>query len=117
MNQQLDNTLIENALALTGKTMDDMEEIYKSYDKVACIVDYENMDLHFDYSTRFSIKNFCYYLLSPEFIEKYSEIYNYVEGENFEERTIAFTFWLAIYEYQNGDSQPLITLLQKIWKN
>ena len=67
----LNNTLIENALNLTGKTMEYMEEIYKSYDKVACIVDYENMDSHFYYYTRFSIKNFCYYLLSPEFIEKY----------------------------------------------
>lgn len=110
----LDNTLIENALALTGKTMEDMEEINKSYDKVACIVDYENMDSHFDYFTRFSIKNFCYYLLSPEFIEKYHKRYtDYPYWDNSEDITYG-RFWIAIWKYQAGNEKPLTELLQEI---
>lgn len=60
----LDNTLIEKALALCGKKMEDMEEI--SY-----FSKFEDMGYCY-----FSIKNFCYYLLSPSFIDKYQEIDN-----------------------------------------
>lgn len=51
---------IKKALALTGKTMEDVSDI-----------DYggEYMDEKFSY---FSIEKFCYYLLSPEFIKKYN---------------------------------------------
>lgn len=48
----LDTKLIEKALALTGNTMEYMSEIGI-------------------YEDSFSIEKFCYYLLSPEFIEKY----------------------------------------------
>ena len=58
----LDTKLIENALALTGKTMEDMNEIYV-----------ENHKFYRDVCVRFSIEKFCYYLLSPCFIEKYQE--------------------------------------------
>ena len=50
--------LIERALQLTGKTMEEMNIDYIAY----CEIPVEN---------EFSIEKFCYYLLSPEFIEKY----------------------------------------------
>ena len=58
----LDNKLIESALQLTGKTMSDVK-IY-------------NPSMELEVSYQFSIEKFSYYLLSPEFIEKYSEIIN-----------------------------------------
>ena len=54
----LDTKLIERALQLTGKTMEEMNIDYIAY----CEIPVEN---------EFSIEKFCYYLLSPEFIEKY----------------------------------------------
>ena len=57
----LDNTLIEKALSLTGKTIKDVEqEVPMPYE------DY-TMD-------EFYIEKFCYYLLSPEFLEKYTDL-------------------------------------------
>lgn len=84
----LDTKLIENALALTGKTMEDMNIL-----PVLC---------------KFSIQNFCYYLLSPEFIGKYCEI------DDIRPSQWIVIIWWAIYKYQSGDSQPLIELLSKI---
>lgn len=60
----IDNTLIDSALKLTGKTMEDMEEVSG--------VIYQQEELTY----RFSIEKFCYYLLSPEFVEKYSKTIN-----------------------------------------
>lgn len=56
----IDKTLIENALSLTGKTMEDIEEI-------------SSADWHSDseYFYKLSIEKFCYYLLSEQFIEMY----------------------------------------------
>ena len=100
----LNNTLIENALNLTGKTMEDMKEL----------IDLWNNDAGY----YFSIEKFCYYLLSPEFIEKYyknmypnKEIYTYSNFFHwYTER-----FWIAIYEYQSWNEEPLQELLSKIW--
>lgn len=66
----LDNTLIEKALSLTGKIMEDMKEMFD--------VPYEEVT-----DTKFSIEKFCYYLLSPEFIEKFSKIQFEWEDEEY----------------------------------
>lgn len=90
--------LIEKALALTGKTMEDVT-IW-----VGITMDF------------FSIEKFCYYLLSPEFIEKYFEIYMPDENQR-SMITWLFVVWkiaIAIYEYQSGNEKPLEDLLEKI---
>ena len=57
----MDNKLIESALQLTGKKMDDISEyVYNKFE--------------YCYELDFSIEKFCYYLLSPSFIEKYTKI-------------------------------------------
>lgn len=85
--------LIEKALALTGKSA---ERLW--------LVGW------FDYA------NFCYYLLSPEFIEKYTETllpkYEFVWGYHIDEWISDYA--TAIYEYQKWDSEPLKNLLSKI---
>ena len=64
----LDPTLIEKALALTGKTIDSMVHD----NALAVFQEYSSKEWNpMDY---FSIAEFCYYLLSPEFIEKYCEV-------------------------------------------
>lgn len=96
---QLSETLIENALALTGKTMEDMNELTPE-----------------DYPKVFSIEKFCYYLLSPEFIEKYHTRYtDYPYWDDSKDITYS-RFWVAIWKYQKGNHSPLISLLEKIWK-
>jgi hypothetical protein len=95
-------------LELCGKTMEDM-----------------NIDIGFSnkawegFYSEFSYPNFFYYLLSPEFIEKYDKkiypnetkysypwfFYWYVER-----------FWIAIYEHQSWSSEYLIDLLSEIWQ-
>ena len=84
--------LIEKALALTGKTMDDM-----------CI--------YSDFWEDFSKEYFCYYLLSPEFIEKYKENVPMAMWNN---HWVCYIIWDIIYEYQKWNAQPLIGLLSKI---
>lgn len=100
----LDNKLIENALALTGKTMEDMETIDKQK--------YLQEEPYFEESLfEFSIEKFYAFLLSPEFIEKY--MWRDWDLEN--RLYFIDSFWTAIYEYQSGNEQPLISLLEKIW--
>lgn len=60
----LDIKLIENALALTGNTLDLIYEI-------KTIVHWSYW--HEPFNTP-CIEKFCYYLLSPEFIDKYYPI-------------------------------------------
>lgn len=85
--------LIDSALKLTGKTMEDMEwDIWK-----------------------FSMPRFCYYLLSPEFVEKYSKTINWEFFFDWQEERVARMFWLNIYRFQSWDEEPLIDLLSKIW--
>jgi len=104
----LPTNLINNALALTGKTMEDM-----NLNPILC---------------KFHMPNFYAYLLSPEFIEKYSNI-----SINFDRRqiadkndknykdSIASDIWYKVYEHQRRDDkfpewnpEPLIDLLSKI---
>lgn len=95
----MEQKLIESALWLTGKTMGDMEEIIATN-----IMDYYNTDIY----PEFSIEKFCYYLLSPSFIEKYrtmTNVYPYIPSVYTDQ--IA----MAIYEYQSWNEQPLIDLL------
>lgn len=91
----LDNKLIKNALALTGKTMEDMMEWIHKPNKVWKYI--------------FSIEKFCYYLLSPEFIEKYCEI------DDIRPSQWIVIIWWAIYKYQSDNEEFLIELLYKLW--
>lgn len=96
----LDNTLIKKSLALTGKTIDGIEE-----------VNYENVQKW----DMFSIEKFSYFLLSPEFIEKYSIYYLEKWLSKFsDQETSMFRFAKAIYEYQSWNESPLVELLNKI---
>ena len=99
----IDNKLIESALWLTGKTMEDTEEVSG--------VIYQQEELTY----RFSIEKFCYYLLSPEFVEKYSKTINWEFFFDWQEERVARMFWLNIYRFQSWDEEPLIDLLSKIW--
>jgi len=91
--------LIEKALQLTGKSMEDIYEIE------------EYKEWRFD--SFISYPKFFTFLLSPSFIEKY-EIY-YPPSIN-KWNWIAKDFWQAIYEYQSWNEEPLIELLEKICK-
>lgn len=93
----LKQELIENALALTEKTMEDMYYL-KWYS-----LQYE-----------FLIECFCYYLLSPEFIEKYAWIINWEYYFVWQEERMSATVWKVIYEYQQGNEEPLTNLLSKL---
>lgn len=96
----LDTKLIENALALTAKTMEDMEII----------------NLIWDWRARceFSIEKFCYYLLSPEFIEKYKKMNDKSKTDWMHESYYIRCFWRAIYEYQLWNEEQIANLLSKI---
>lgn len=64
----LDTKLIERALQLTGKTIDSMVHD----NALAVFQEYSSKEWNpMDY---FSIAEFCYYLLSQTFIEKYCEV-------------------------------------------
>lgn len=91
----LDNKLIKNALAICGKPMTLMEEAIHKPNTTG--------------KYKFSIEKFCYYLLSPEFIEKYCEI------DDIRPSQWIVIIWWAIYKYQSGNEEPLIELLSKIW--
>lgn len=98
--------LIQAALQLTGKIIGDMNEIVHWWD-------YGHID-------EFSIEKFCYYLLSPEFIEKYLILHN--ESWPIWNDSISRRIWVAITESQRKDEkfpdwnhENLISLLEKIW--
>ena len=111
--------LIENALALTGKTIYDMKEM--SYGI--------KWDSYWKIIFEFSYPKFFSYLLSPEFIEKCHELTADTINCN-----IVMTIehiWVCIYEYQKWEylfskgeitekqkdeyEAPIISLLEKIW--
>lgn len=117
----IDNELIEKALSLTRKTMEDMytDKYWSDWKNIALIPD----------RIRFSIEKFCYYLLSPEFIEEYTEkLWWEIKDEpddTYESNVCRFS--VAIYEYQlfmkqdksywewwAWSEKPLIELLSKI---
>ena len=115
----LDNKLIESALQLTGKTMNDMTEpefVHRTqwFPKL----------YHWRINWLFSIEKFCYYLLSPEFIEKYTDTINIKNWYDVSDKFLfeiqydwnAWEFWKAVRKYQSWNEQPLIELLTKICK-
>ena len=89
--------LITKALQLTWKTIEDME-ITLWWVNLAWDYCYEEL----------SIEKFCYYLLSPEFIEKYE----WVEYTDWLNSVVDFAY--AITDYQKWNNKPLIELLSKI---
>lgn len=88
--------LIEKALALTWRTMED--------------VNVQTQD-NFDY---FLIEKFYAYLLSPEFIEKYIKDIPYWVWVLTNTEIWIIRAWKAIWNHQSWNSQPLIDLLTKI---
>lgn len=94
--------LIERALELTGKDLSTVQRVH-------------SMTPDWTVYLEFSIEKFAYYLLSPEFIEKYFWILQSEWFYRMKQRTTIFwLFWEAIYEYQSWNEQPLIDLLEKI---
>jgi len=95
--------LIENALNLTGKKIWDIQEL--KWEPTHCE------------TYQFSIEKFSYFLLSPEFIEKYMPILFPFEiiGDIREYYEVtAKDFWWPIYQYQSWNPWPLISLLEMI---
>lgn len=92
--------LVVNALALTGRSFDEVMEVVPDWG-------------WYDFTSDFSIEKFCYYLLSPEFIEKYNDtiIWKWLHLHMWQ---VVWYFWSSIYEYQLWNEQPLIDLLSKI---
>ena len=112
--QQLPQELIERALALTGKTIKDMYVLGWTYDNEYIISPEKISKLEeWDLYIYFCIKSFCFYLLSPEFIEEF-----YYKSDMSSEWKCKFLlpqdFWIAINFFQDWNSQPLIDLLEKI---
>lgn len=99
----MEQKLIESALQLTGKTMEDMEVIVQEW-PCEC-----KEDTHY-INWEFSIEKFCYYLISEDFIKSYKESPgNY--GMNIE-----IDFLYAIQDYQSWNEEPLIKLLTPLCK-
>ncbi len=106
----MEKKLIESALWLCEYMYSDfMDEIYR-WDSYSFSWEYSwpNIEL------KFSIEKLCYYLLSPEFIEKYAKIINWEYYFVWQEKRMSATVWQEIYEYQSWNEQPLIDLLSKI---
>jgi len=97
--------LIERALALTGKKMDDMNELHGW---LSCLP-YSKWDLYL----AFSIEKFCYYLHDFKFIEKYIKLTtSWLSHETVS--SYYACLWSAIAMYRDWDEQPLITLIQPL---
>ena len=104
--------LIESALQLTGKTMNDMTEpefVHRTqwFPKL----------YHWRINWLFSIEKFCYYLLDRQFIIKYYQNQKPWYTPSIETTDLmAGEFWYAIMEYQSWNEEPLIKLLTPICK-
>jgi len=90
----LPTELIQKALDLTGKSMEEMEIVY-TWRPLAFVV---------------SIERFCYYLLSEEFIKEYIK-HRWLKESVLDRIT---SFGGAIYEYQSWNPEPIISILSKI---
>lgn len=90
----LDNKLIENALALTGKN----------------IFSVESCNWH---DVEFSIEKFCYYLLSKPFLSEY-EPYYWVQFKDSMRYRVWHAFQEAITAYQDWNDKLLVDLLEKL---
>lgn len=104
VSSHIDVHLIEASLALTWRTMEDME-----IDKKDVWWKIVNWLLIKKYKGNFSIEKFWWYLLSPEFLNTYA-----TKLTEYHWRLYAKFFAEAIYDYQYWNSEPLIQLLSKI---
>lgn len=96
--------LIESALQLTGKTMEEMNMYY---------------DIPNDLCYTFSIEKFWWYLLSHEFIEKYNKnrfkgYQPYIINYEYQNESLKKSIWVCISDYQSWNETHLIELLSKI---
>lgn len=102
--------LIENALALTGKTMEDMKiEIFKWL----CFTEFWDFNWP-DCEVRFSDEYFCFYLLSDSFINNYLAKVERDYMTHDCESELCMYIWYSIKEYQSWNHKPLQNLLEKI---
>ena len=95
----LDTKLIERALQLTSKTIEDMFWWMTGW--------YENEYWDLPFEDKFSMAQFCYYLISEDFIDQYQKF----DSHNLNPE---MDFLYAIRDYQKGNEEPLISLLSKI---
>lgn len=106
--QQIPQELIIKALALTWRTIEDMTDP-EFVHRTQWFPELYNWRLNWF----LSIEKFCFYLLSPEFIEEF-----YYKADMSSEWKSKFVlpedFWIAINFLQDWTSQPLIDLLKKI---
>lgn len=93
----IDNKLIEKALSLTGKTMEDM---YGDSDKD-------------QYLEKISIEKFCYYLISKDFLNTY-EPYFWIKYKESMRYRVGHAFQEAITAYQDWNDKLLVDLLEKL---
>ena len=100
--------LIDNALKLCGKSMEDMNIPRYLWDSVV------NWMAFPEFWEEFSYPKFYAYLLSPEFIENYwNKYWDDVEWIAYPEDYYP-VFWIAIGKYQKGNIEPIEDLLRKI---
>ena len=112
MNTEIPLHLIEKALAFTGKTEWAMAELTS--------LKQDGNDITTKW--KFSIEKFCYYLISPSFIEKYTDTIAIRRWYDVSDKFLyeheydynAGDFWKSIRKYQSWNPQPLISLLEKI---
>lgn len=100
---ELNKDLIEKALALCLKEVDDM------FPWMTGAYESEYWDWKDNrFKKYFSYPHFYAYLLSKPFIEKY---YSHTWKHNWD---LVRDFWEAIYEFQKWNHEPLTELLKKI---
>ncbi len=101
---ELPQELIERALALCDKSMADME------------IWAEHIRENIWKNGIFSIEKFFYYILDRQFLIKYYQNNRTWYTPNVAKTDLmAWEFWYAIMEYQSWNSEPIISLLTKIW--
>ena len=101
--QPIPQDLIIRALALSGKTMEDMEDkIYMNNWTPICIW------------KEFSYPNFFYYLLSQNFLARYSEEVDISYKTNDTDMELWKDFLYAMWGYQSWNSASIVELLTKI---
>lgn len=95
----IEKEIINKALSLIGKKMEDMNWIEWTHCSWEC-----------EHYEEFSYPKFYAYLLTPEFLYMYRKVIWIYPAIDVDIKFI----WEAIYEHQKGNSWPLISLLEKI---
>jgi len=110
---ELPNELIEKALHLTGKSMEDMNIPKYLWD---CNVNWMAFPEFWD---EFSIEKLCYYLLSPKFLLEFSKKHRdkyhpVLVNQTPDMQWHAGILWEHIFLYQNWEEKYLISTLSDV---